>query len=480
MDAATLVTLGTAAVAIAGGALLASIGIWAAAATALIALLLIGSSFPAVPFFILLGAFAAVSASPEENPGSSELAGLYTSSVSAFTPGDLLTAAAALCALGLFVSRRPEHPTAGWGTLGPPVVLLTAAGLLSSQVVHREGTDGLVALTPTMRFAIAFFVASLLLASRRVSGAAILRFFVAVGQLVAVVGIYNSVTGTATLGRSVLRDATGLTENASFYDSASAFVLVVAVLVALTRLLWAKRDQYVGYLLLMPLPLFALALSGRRAMYFALGLGILVVLAYSLRARRSLTAPALGFLLVVAGVTFLLAQSSAVYRERVTSIGSVFSQTADIAITDRQIETEVVLRNIRRSPLAGIGVAEPYTTYSAIRSAPPTYVHNTVLAIWLKFGLAGLLAFAWLVARTARAGHRAVADLVPSRQMTEPQAVLAIFASLAGLMSALLTASFLTASERIPVFTGVLLAAISTATIRTAEHQSPSSRGTAG
>lgn len=445
------------------GALVAQPGPFGVAVGALIVLVLLGIRYPALPFLVFLAILAGVSSIAGENPVIPRLSSVYDIVAYGLTPADILLGAAAVSAFTAFATMPPARRVSVRTRLVAPILALVTAALFGSQFVHGEGRAGLIALQPTLRFAVAFLVASVLFASGLLSARLLLRPTVAAAQFIGVIGIYNTAVGLP-LPQSALRPEAGFEAQAAFYDAASVFILVIAVLLLVVRVLWTTPARRLGYLALMLLPLTALMLSGRRSMYLALALGVIVVIAPSIRTRASLLLPSIGVVAALVTALFVFTQSSPVYAQRIKDLNFLSSSgTTDVAIIDRQIETGIVIDNILRHPLLGIGADEPYTSSVQFRSQSPKYVHNTVLAVWLKFGLLGLVAFAWLVGRIARLAPRMVAGLTTSARLTEAQAALAAFAAMVGFLSALLTASFLTASQRFPVFAGVLLALIATA-----------------
>jgi O-antigen ligase len=164
--------------------------------------------------------------------------------------------------------------------------------------------------------------------------------------------------------------------------------------------------------------------------------------------------------LSVGGVAFVtLTQSSPAYQERIGGIATVFSSdSSESNIRSRQIENEAVLRNIRDHPIEGIGLTAPYLSNVQFQYQEPTYLHNNVLWIWLKFGIVGLAALVWLVWRTGRVGLAQAGALVRSTRVTDAEASVVAAAIMLGFFVASLTASFLTASLRPPVIAGALLA----------------------
>jgi O-antigen ligase len=231
----------------------------------------------------------------------------------------------------------------------------------------------------------------------------------------------------------------------------------------LTWILWGARANRWGLVVLGVLPFLALVLSARRAMWLDFAIGAVIVAAISARVdRRALIGAVVA--LSVAGVAFVtLTQASPAYRERVAGFTSVFSgESSESNIRSRQIENTAVWETIRRHPIEGIGLTAPYLSNVQFQYQEPTYLHNNVLWVWLKFGIIGLLALVWLVWRVAALALRAGRDLRPDAGFTEADATLAASAVLLGFFVAMLTASFLTASVRPPVIAGLLLAVAGT------------------
>lgn len=88
--------------------------------------------------------------------------------------------------------------------------------------------------------------------------------------------------------------------------------------------------------------------------------------------------------------------------DKLTTIGEERSSLAS-----RLIIWEVSLKAIQDNPLFGIGIGQFQEAYLAYQPLFPPYLewavpqpHNLFLAIWLQAGLAGLIAFVWLLGKT--------------------------------------------------------------------------------
>lgn len=445
------------------GAAVATIGAFTIAALVWLLLVVLGLRYPAVPLVAVLLLFGVISDGENDNPFVPQLQSFYEGlGGSPATPGDFLIAAGAVGALGAWLRLTHAERRLVWSPLSAPILAFAAAGLLSTLVFHRDGKGGLIELAPTLRFAALFLIASVVFAAGALSRPAVLRAAVILGQIVAVIGIINTSLGGSSDPNSIT--AGGASVALAFFDSASPFVMVVALAVIMVRALWGPATRRLPLALAAVLPLAGLLLSVRRAMWLDLLVAAAIILAVSVRGRRRTLISALGVVLVVFLAFFALGRSSPAYAERLQSITSVFSQdTSDANVRSRQIETRAVWRNIKQQPILGIGLTAPYKADLQFEFQNTTYLHNNVLWVWLKFGLLGLLALVWMIWRTITTGLQAGATLAATRRLSESQGALAAMAVTCGFFVAMLTASFLTASGRFPIMVGVAMAVISTA-----------------
>jgi hypothetical protein len=460
---------------VAGGLAVAGLGGIAAARGSLVilgalgwlALVVIGLRYPALPLALAAGAYVLVSTQASDNALLGGAEELHVELAGPVTAADVLVGAAAVAALASYVARPPEQRARAWSPLALPILALLGAGAVSGLVIHREGGGAVLALFPLVRLTVVFATVRMLLAAGHLTRPQILVWFVVGAEIVGALGVYNSLFGPGG-GEAVISETTLPGGEApvdertlAFVDAASPFVMVVGLVAILGRLLWGVHRSRLLLLALAVLPFAALVLSARRAMWvdFAVASLVLVLVSASVD-RRVLVGAVVG--LSVAGVAFVtLTQSSPAYQERLGGIATVFSgESTEGNIRSRQIETSAVWDNIREQPLLGIGLTAPYLSNVQFQYQEPTYLHNNILWIWLKFGLLGLLAFSWLAWRTIGTGLRQSRGLFRSARTTEPEAALVAVATLVGFFVAILTASFLTASIRPPVVAAVLFALV--------------------
>jgi O-antigen ligase len=109
--------------------------------------------------------------------------------------------------------------------------------------------------------------------------------------------------------------------------------------------------------------------------------------------RRMVVYLGLSFV-AIAGVAFLLFGDLATFifdavGKRFQTVGSA---TRDVSFANRLVEAQAVLAQIKANPIVGYGLGKAYFYEALIPGEmPTTYVHNTVLFVWYKVGLFGML-----------------------------------------------------------------------------------------
>ena len=458
-----LAVAGTGAAAVAGAAAAGDSRL-ALGALAWLSLVAIGLRVPAFPFAVALAPYALVSPLASDNALLAGAEQVHASFASSFSYADMLMFAAGVAAVAAFVRLPAERRALAWTPVSAPVFALLAAGMLSGLVIHGEGGEALGPLVPLGRLVLVFSIGCVLFAGGHLRRPQVVIAGIAVAQLVGVIGVLNTLSGGSE--ENVITETTLPGGEApvdertvAFVDAAGPFVMAAALVALLTWTLWGSRANRWGLVLLGALPFVALVLSARRAMWVDFVIGAAIVVAISARVdRRALVGAIVA--LSVAGVAFVtLTQASPAYRERLTGVTSVFSgQSSEANIRSRQIENTAVWENIRKHPIEGIGLTAPYLSNVQFQYQEPTYLHNNVLWVWLKFGILGLLALSWLVWRVGGLALRTTRELRPHPGFTETETTLAASAALLGFFVAMLTASFLTASVRPPALVGLLLA----------------------
>jgi hypothetical protein len=446
------------------GAVAAGDELLALGGLAWVALVAVGLRYPVVPFGLMLLPYVVVSANAQDNALLRGSEWVHAPVAGPATPSDILMYAAAIAAVAAVAQMPAERRSQAWTTIAAPLLALLGAGLVAGFLIHREGGGAFYALHPLIRLVTVFGIASVLLASGHLRRSHVGVGGVIAAEVVGALGLYNSVfsggggntiTETTLPGGQVAVDERTL----SFVDAAGPFVIAFGLTVLLARGLWSSAQERLLLVALAALPFLGLVLSVRRAIWIDFAIAALVVVLLSARVDRRVLVTAV-LAMSVAGVAFVtLTQSSPAYQERIGGIATVFSDdSSETNIRSRQIENEAVWRNIREHPIVGIGLTAPYLSNVQFQYQEATYLHNNVLWIWLKFGILGVAALAWLVWRTARAALAQASALVRSRRPTDAEAAVAAAAVMLGFFVASLTASFLTASLRPPVIAGVLLA----------------------
>jgi O-antigen ligase len=251
---------------------------------------------------------------------------------------------------------------------------------------------------------------------------------------------------------------------ATYLEPSTNWLVMTALLVGLAAVLDRARLAWWA-LALAPLAAAALLFSYRRSFWIAAVVGAAIVLVVASRRARpflALAAVALGLALYVAlsGAGGTAGQSSPIVERASSLQPSRLSANAEDRY--RLDERRNVMAEIRRHPVAGLGIEVPWRARHSLpleHEGGRTYAHVAVLYYWLKMGVLGLAAYvavvvtslllAWRVWRRAAAPlHRAVG--------------LGLLASLAGLAVAETTASFIGVDYRFsllhPLALGVLAA----------------------
>ncbi|MCU1589887.1 MAG: hypothetical protein JWP11_1143 [Frankiales bacterium] len=197
-------------------------------------------------------------------------------------------------------------------------------------------------------------------------------------------------------------------------------LLVVGVLLLVGQMASSRvTRRSVAQLSLYLLPI---GLSFNRSTWIPLilGLVLLLLLRPGPRVRgRGLRA---GLSLVVAGSILTVAASSGLLGRTPQAALDRAASTVDSSVlsersyTDRQDEDRAASAAIRRSPVVGVGLGQPYGARRPVYlSSPPRiifterlFIHNTYLGIWLQVGLLGIVAILLLGASIARAVHDVV------------------------------------------------------------------------
>ena len=289
-----------------------------------------------------------------------------------------------------FIAPRNRFPTI-------PILLFLLASILSLLAAERLH-EGLRELrTVVVEPVIFYFLLSNVLDRRKVSLLA--DVLVLSGVAVAIAGLYRYfIVGDVITAEGVFRMR-------AYYGSPNNLGLYLGRVIPLAFCLgwfgWrgsrSLRAFYIGATLLL---LGALAITFSGGAWIAVALSLLLVLAFRNRALFGVAA------LGVAGLAIALPQF--VKLERITSRFDLAQGTSSL----RLLIWQAAAKMIQDHPLLGVGLdnfLNQYPRYmlpEAWREPALSHPHNLVLDFWLRTGLLGLAAGAWLLVGFFTAGVR--------------------------------------------------------------------------
>lgn len=246
----------------------------------------------------------------------------------------------------------------------------------------------------------------------------------------------------------------------TYYEPLPNLVLLMFVLYVLAGTIDRRRLPALTRLLGLA-ALAVLILSFRRNFWIGLVVGAILVVLVAAGARgRALLIPA-GAALALAlwlGLTALnSSQSTSPVIQRAQTLAPTRLQTqADDRY--RLDEQRNVIAELREQPLTGLGLGVPWTARHPLAVYFPgarDYTHVTVLWWWLKLGILGLVAYAWIVATVVRSGLALWRRSAAARRRA---AGLAVAGGILALAVAETTGSFTGVESRVSTFLGVLFA----------------------
>ncbi len=222
----------------------------------------------------------------------------------------------------------------------------------------------------------------------------------------------------------------------AYYENTANFLLMALILSAVAFAILRVRVRAVIWIGC-GLALFAFAVSFRRSFWIGLVVGLVVLVVVTSVSRSRRLAPilvALAALVVLGGAwAGVVGGTNNVFIQRIQSISS--TSVADKASDRYRIdEQRNVLSALAANPITGLGLGVPWVATSGLSVQYGDQFlrsHTRVLWWWMKLGIAGLIAYAWLMFAGIRSSIRvwrlAADHLVGS-------ASLAVGASLVGLL----------------------------------------------
>jgi O-antigen ligase len=251
----------------------------------------------------------------------------------------------------------------------------------------------------------------------------------------------------------------------TFYEPASNFLLLVFVVGVVAAFLLKVRVP-LWVLLALPVAAAAFVFSYRRNFWIAglLALGLLLVLSRLQGDRR--------MLLPIAALVAVAAAAAVTWRgppelegpvaERFTSLrpAQITSNPYDRYRLDEQ---KNVIAEIRGNPVLGIGLGVPWDVTQPLPvelEGGRLYTHTVALWYWLKLGLAGLVAYLWLVLATVVA---ALTVARRGRNGVVRATALGLAVATIGMVVAETTGSFTGVSDRYSVLVALAIGWVASA-----------------
>ncbi len=395
----------------------------------------------------LLLAFAVIAEADEESfmPTSR----LFEPIVPGLQPFDLLYLAVAAIVAVDCVRRRSAPALVGF--VAVPLALLVTGMAWGAVTGYFAGADRTRLLGTLL--VLAYLVVTPMLVVAVIHTRHQFRFLVgAAAVLVALKAVTGVMAAVVGLGPE---EANGT--HITYYESTPNWLLVLLLAIIAAGVL--RRARLPAWTIaLWPLAALALALSYRRAFWIMAALSLLaVVVLGATRLQRRFAVPVA--LLVAGGIALLVnSGAGAGFQGPVVDRAKSLSPTEISASRDdryRISERQNVVEEIRRHPIAGLGIGVPWAARHPLpktgSSDSRQYNHMAVLWFWLKLGILGPLAYLSLLVGGAVAGYRVF------RRHPDPLASvlgLASCACLLALVAGELTASFTGVDGRFTVILG--------------------------
>ena len=364
------------------------------------------------------------------------------------TPTDLLLGLVVL-GTALELVRTRSHPR-GIGPMTLPILALAgayAAGVATGFFGGASPNELVLSSIRMTHLLILPFVCVSLLRERREQNA----FLAGAAGLAAAKGVLGLLAVAGGAGFAV---EGGII---TYYEPIANWLMLMFLLgVLAARVRDVPMPGWVSWAV--PLVVLSFLLSYRRSFWLAAAFAVVLVLivASRRRGRAVLAIGAVGLLLVLAGTLTLgrssEVQSPVVERARSLQPERLASTSADRYRLDEQ---DNVIADLRAHPLTGLGMNVPWTARHPLSEEHDrNYVHVVALWYWLKLGILGLIAFAWLYAMALLTAFRVWAKHPDARIRV---GALAAAGGLVALAIVELTASFTGVEPRLTTGFGAVL-----------------------
>jgi hypothetical protein len=175
-------------------------------------------------------------------------------------------------------------------------------------------------------------------------------------------------------------------------------LVYVAAAFSLACLLWGPRRHRLAAWVMSAVTLTGVVLSLNRNMLIGLALGLSVAALVAPRRRRYVVMVATLAVIFTSLVTIgNSAVGSNTVASRITSITN-YSELKTQTLDDRYYENRIAIARIHAHPILGLGWGPPYGAVitssddGVVVSQERSFMHEQYLWIWMRAGLAGLLA----------------------------------------------------------------------------------------
>ena len=344
--------------------------------------------------------------------------------VNGITPAEVLLALLVVAAIASRLTDVARYPF--WPGAPAFAASLLVAAAIGSAIAFHQLRDGLHVAQSMITLLLALIAGYWL--ARRFGPNRLLLWLVIGSALLLPQGLYNGLVAGKL----------------SYYDAAPVFLLGICAILVAFRVV-ALDAWRLPYLVLATL---VIVLSLRRAVWIDIVVALAITGIWSKRSGFR-TALVLGAGAVVVlelispGIAFSYLEHAVKY--------TTGAQGRDFSTNYRHWETANAWMNAQQHPLSGIGPASNWTLYNSydgqFRPYGFSYLHNSYLWVWLRFGLLGLVAYLAFFLTSARALLR----------RSLPLEAIVVGAMVIGLAVAVYTASFLTTTARWPTTVGLLV-----------------------
>ncbi len=253
------------------------------------------------------------------------------------------------------------------------------------------------------------------------------------------------------------------------YDHEDATLLASAIVLSIAMLmLGSTRRQKLFVLCTLPVDIFGLMVTYRRAGEAALAIGLVFLSLILLRVNRKLFMKIVPVTALILSI-YVAAEwncTSGVVCQPARAISSQFNPDPRDAQSDiyREIEQFDLIANIQANPVTGLGFGQQFVFYIALPDLSfwPFWhytPHDEILWVWVKMGMFGFMAFWWLIASALYRSGRLTQALSAAGD-NKARALLAAAACLIVMQMSVSYVDLGLTSDRVMLVLGIMLGVI--------------------